>query len=534
MLVCAKMKYPYPKELFLSDNCVHTIEEDEVLERLAVDWYGSPSSQGLFIRQTYLEGERFVTLKEEHRICECLSAVKVPDLNLQYPIGKTILAAPQRNGKNELEAYEVIQHIPATTVDSACYVVGRHLIRRFDIDAKDNANELVYTTRTEKINITKINRPCMVRFYTMEDALGNNIPVPYCRNGTANAFYITSMLVGTSTEPLLTPIHEALPTSLIQGFDPTEAPRQPKLRGLDLYCGGGNFGRGLEEGGAVHNEWAVDLNPRAIHTYWANLKSPKDTKLFFGSVNDLLLGALKGNPRKSELIPLPGDVDFMSAGSPCQGFSMINSRKSNATGLRNQSLVASVAAYIDFYRFKYGLLENVMGMAQKGKGRDKDILAQLTCAIVGMGYQVRCFTLDAWSFGSPQGRLRLFVSFTAPGLTPQAHPRLSHAHPDGAWDRGLGLMANGKSFSHRVKCKTFFKTPTAGAGTADLPFIGDGATQQCTSHPDHIVTSNQTQVLWGQISHIPKHPRGLRLATAWDEGRGILSSADRLKYWGHL
>jgi hypothetical protein len=44
-----------------------------------------------------------------------------------------------------------------------------------------------------------------------------------------------------------------------------------------------------------------------------------------------------------------------------------------------------VAAYTDFYRPKYGILENVMAMAKMGKkGRDENVLSQLICAIVGM------------------------------------------------------------------------------------------------------------------------------------------------------
>jgi DNA (cytosine-5)-methyltransferase 1 len=154
------------------------------------------------------------------------------------------------------------------------------------------------------------------------------------------------------------------PKILIQGFDPSAPPRRRKLQGMDFYCGGGNFGRGLEEDGAVNNEWAVDISDTAIHTYHANLKAPTSTNLFFGSVNDLLTQAMAGNPQKSELIPSPEEVEFISAWSPCQGFSLMNQRGDPDKGLRNQSLVASVAAYIDCYLPKYGVLENVMNMAQ--------------------------------------------------------------------------------------------------------------------------------------------------------------------------
>ncbi len=44
---------------------------------------------------------------------------------------------------------------------------------------------------------------------------------------------------------------------------------------LDLFCGCGNLGRGLEEdGGAVEVRWANDIWDRAIHTYMANTASP--------------------------------------------------------------------------------------------------------------------------------------------------------------------------------------------------------------------------------------------------------------------
>lgn len=79
-----------------------------------------------------------------------------------------------------------------------------------------------------------------------------------------------------------------------------------------------------------------------LQTYAVNLADPTRTKLFYGSVDDLLKTALQGNPLNSELIPLPGDVDCLSAGSPCQGFSQLNAARNNEKGLKNQSLVASV------------------------------------------------------------------------------------------------------------------------------------------------------------------------------------------------
>ncbi|PQE07972.1 hypothetical protein CJF32_00003100 [Rutstroemia sp. NJR-2017a WRK4] len=531
---CAKMKYPYAKELFLSDNCTclsGRIPQDELIEIIPVLWQGQPSETNTFIRQTYLNNDRFVTLKEEHKTCEHLSHLRptVGDFTPphtteeRFPVGQTVLASPVRKSPYGLEPYEVVKY---SQKGSKQYVTLRQLLRMSELDTTGShqPNELVYTDRFEEIAPTKIDRTCLVRFYSEEEAVSNAIPPPYSRGGTASAFFITKRMQESSGE--LTPIEDDQPQSLKQGFDPHAEPPRKLLAGLDLYCGGGNFGRGLEEGGALLNKWAVDISAPAVSTYAANLKNPADTSIFFGSVNDLLAQAFKGNPRNLD-IPLPGDVDVISAGSPCQGFSLLNPSKNQEQGLKNQSLVASVAAYIDFYRPRYGLLENVLTMAQRGTGRDEDVLSQLVCAIVGLGYQLQLFLLDAWSFGSPQSRSRIFVSFAAPGYTPLEHPGPSHSHPSNVKDRGLGKLANGEAFGRRVHCATPFKYRTAREATADLPVITDGATQHCTSHPDHVQSPNLSKLHRLQLGCIPTHPRGMNFVKTWRGGQGVMTQAQR-------
>jgi hypothetical protein len=57
------------------------------------------------------------------------------------------------------------------------------------------------------------------------------------------------------------------PAFLRRGFNPLE--HTLRLRGLDLVCGSGNVGRGLEDGGAVEMRWSNDIWDRATHTYMA-------------------------------------------------------------------------------------------------------------------------------------------------------------------------------------------------------------------------------------------------------------------------
>ncbi|ESZ94088.1 hypothetical protein SBOR_5508 [Sclerotinia borealis F-4128] len=531
---CAKMKYPYPKELFLSDNCTcgshdSRIPQDEVIDIMRVVWHGLPSVTDMFIRQTYLGNDNFVTLKNSHKTGEHLRAPggDYPSSSTiidGFPIGQTIIALPPlRKSRNGLEPYEIVRY---EEEGAKQYVTLRRLVRRLEFDrtVACRPNELIYTALTDKMPANKLERTCLVRCYTEKEVLCGNIPAPYCRDGSSNAFIITKRL--REDDQKLIPIEEDIPQSLIQGFDPQTPLNRRLLNGLDLFCGGGNFGRGLEESGALHNQWAVDLFSAAVQTYSANLKDPDKTDIFFGSVNDLLAHAFKGNPRKLK-IPLPGDVDVILAGSPCQGFSRMNTNKGNDQGLRNQSLIASVAAYIDFYRPKYGLLENVLNMAQKGLGRDEDVLSQLICAIVGLGYQVQLFLLDAWSFGSPQSRSQIFVSFAASGCVPLEHPQLSHSHPPHVGERGLGKLANGQSFGSRVHCATPFKFRTAEDSVTDLPYIGDGATSQCTKYPDHVLPQTLSKLYRLQVACIPTHPRGMNFWKTWNDGNGVMTKAER-------
>ncbi|KAH8661624.1 hypothetical protein BGZ60DRAFT_530574 [Tricladium varicosporioides] len=532
---CAKMRYPFLNELFLSDNCTCSrgrISQSEVLEIVTVLWNCNPppSNDRLFVRQTWLENERFVTFQESHKRCEHLRPTStIPLVSVRFPIGQTVLCRPPQGDGKTLEVYEVVKHFVSK---GRSYTLFRRLLRRHQIDGRGRPNELTYTNQVDKISSHRIDRKCNVRFYSEADVAVNAIPVPYCRDGVGSCFYITTRLVKSEMGDVLEPIDTNIPRGLIQGYDPLALPSREPMRGLDLYCGGGNFGRGIEEGGAVHNEVAVDCYNAAIHTYNANQKTPGSTKLFYGSVNDLLLQAMEGNPKNSELIPRRDKVDFISAGSPCQGFSGLNQHKNNEKGLRNQSLVASVAAYIDFYRPKYGILENVITMAQKGTRRDEDPLSQLICAIVGMGYQLEIFMLDAWSHGSPQSRSRLFVCFTAPGFTPLDEPDLTHSHPDNVQERGLGKLANGQNFGQRRDGPTPFRYVTAGEATQGLPVIGDAHTYQCTSFPYHVALAGMSELLKSQIDAIPTHPWGMNFAKSWNEGHGVMTLEERSLFPG--
>lgn len=359
---------------------------------------------------------------------------------------------------------------------------------------------------------------------------GESIPPPYDGDGVGGFFYITHMEVLEEGCRRFLPL-ESFPTSLKQGYDPTD--ELTKLRGLDLFCGGGNLGRGLEDGGGIEMKWANDWDAKAIHTYMANASSPHAVAPFLGSIDDLQRLAIQG--RFSQRVPLIGEVDFISGGSPCPGFSNLTNDKTTVTQRKNQSLVAAFASFIDLYRPRYGLLENVPGIVQKQASRNQDVFSQLICAVVGLGYQVQFFFLDASSCGSPQRRSRVFLAFAAPGLCLPRSPSPTHAHPPNTRSRTLGNLPTGEPMAERaMPDATPFPFTSAYAATADLPAIYDSKPNTCIPFPDHRVSLGLTKQLRTKINLIPTQPWGMNFAQTWfgqgreGPGKGVLTPAERL------
>lgn len=506
---CQNQKYPFPNELFLSDhcNCRDTpIYSTEVVSKHQVEFFGDPASTSeFFVRQKYIEADSaWVSLQDSDFQCRCDSD---PPQDV-YEIRDTVLikkCSPNFHTKESLEPVIIESFFNAQGRSAQVKNIRvRRLLRRQRDYFQDDAepNELVYTNTFATAALCDVVRRCYIRFYPAQDKA--NIPAPYCRKGTADCYYIKYRSLSDSSISL-EPLSRPWPL-MKQGFDPLLQPSKKPLNGLDIFCGGGNFGRGIEEGGAVKYRWAVDWFREAIHTYKANMSSTDNTKLYFGSVNDFLAHAIK-NERQG-LIAQKGEVEVVSAGNPCQGYCIANKYCQTDQSLRNNSMVASVLTYIDFYRPKYAIMENVLGMASAGPKRTENVFAQVLCTLVALGYQVRPHILDSWNFGAPQQRTRLFISITAAGLPPLVEPPASHSHPEAVLGRSLGKTANGLPFAARSWCPTPFKYTTIGEATKDLPENHDAKTV-CIAHPDHRVTTTHSLINQVRLSNIPRFPPGM-------------------------
>ncbi|KAL6898965.1 S-adenosyl-L-methionine-dependent methyltransferase [Trichoderma evansii] len=530
--LCGLMKYPWNNELFLSDHCscseTSKIDESEILGVHDVEFWGTSTTKAeFFCRQTYLQEERrWITLKESHLWCEHTSVQPKTTTTPTYQPGQTYLLHIDL----KTAVSEPCEFITSFRESGAMVYRFRRLLRRTQVDPNaPNArpNELVYSDQTIKVKKSQILSSCSVRFF--QD--GDTIPTPYDRDGTGNLFYITHQQVFIDGASFYIPLKIA-PASLHQGHDPLQTIE--KLRGIDLFCGGGNFGRGLEDGGGIQMKWANDYDSKAIHTYMANVKNPEDVHPFLGSIDDLQRLSMQGEFARN--VPQIGDVDFVSGGSPCPGFSSLTNDKTTAAQRKNQSLVAAFASFVDLYRPKYGVLENVPGMVNKKTARDQDVFSQLICALVGLGYQTQFFHLDASSCGSSQRRPRIFIVFAAPGLELPKRPVQTHSHPPATRELGIGYLPNGQHMTTREMPKaTPFKYVSAEEAASDLPSIYDAQPDICVPYPDHRVTRGFTRTQRARISSIPTQPWGMNFSQAWygegrakvQAGEGTMTAAER-------
>jgi DNA (cytosine-5)-methyltransferase 1 len=90
------------------------------------------------------------------------------------------------------------------------------------------------------------------------------------------------------------------------------------------------------------------------------------------------------------------------------------------------SLVASFLSWVDYFRPRYGLMENVKNLVHNAKGA---VLKYIVKTLVEIGYQVAVTTLQAGQYGVPQSRTRVIVIAAAPGEVLPEFPKPLYTFP---------------------------------------------------------------------------------------------------------
>ncbi len=162
---------------------------------------------------------------------------------------------------------------------------------------------------------------------------------------------------------------------------------------IDLFCGAGGASLGLVEAG-----WdlrlAVDADPSCARTHAANLPGR------------FMLGDLRGMDDRALMDAagvVPGELDLLFAGPPCQGFSIIGSR---VVWDERNNLYQEVLRLASQIRPRCVVIENVPGLATLARGA---YLHAILEGLTARGYKAACAELLAAQYGAPQMRWRLII-----------------------------------------------------------------------------------------------------------------------------
>ncbi|XP_042480640.1 putative DNA (cytosine-5)-methyltransferase CMT1 isoform X2 [Macadamia integrifolia] len=127
----------------------------------------------------------------------------------------------------------------------------------------------------------------------------------------------------------------------------------------------------------------------------------------------------------SNILPLPGDVDVICGGPPCQGISGFNRFRNKEAPLndtKNHQLVVFMDI-VNFLKPKFVLMENVVDILKFARGF---LVKYAVGRLVSMNYQARLGMMAAGCYGLPQFRMRVFLWGARPTEKLPQYPLPTH------------------------------------------------------------------------------------------------------------
>ncbi|KAL5720779.1 DNA (cytosine-5-)-methyltransferase [Ranunculus cassubicifolius] len=308
--------------------------------------------------------------------------------------------------------------------------------------------------------------------------------------------------------------------------DKQEASLAP-LATLDIFAGCGGLSEGLQKSGVTSTKWAIEYEEPAGEAF--DLNHP-DALMFVDNCNVILRAIMEkcgdtdeciSTPEASELaaklgeekienLPMPGQVDFINGGPPCQGFSGMNRFNQSTWSKVQCEMILAFLSFADYFRPKYFLLENVRTFVSFNKGQT----FRLTLAsLLEMGYQVRFGILDAGAYGVSQSRKRAFIWAAAPEMILPDWPEPMHvfAGPE------LRISIPGNVQYAAVRSTALgapFRAITVRDTIGDLPPVGNGASKMEMEYGNESVSWFQKRIRGDTMvlsDHISKEMNELNL-----------------------
>ncbi|KAG6551170.1 hypothetical protein Mapa_007405 [Marchantia paleacea] len=267
-----------------------------------------------------------------------------------------------------------------------------------------------------------------------------------------------------------------------------EEENSPSLATLDIFAGCGGLSEGLHQSGVSDTKWAIEYDREAAEAFKLNHPT---SEVFCDNCNVILRAIMerggdlndcistpeaddlcsKMEENKKSKLPIPGEVDFVNGGPPCQGFSGMNRFSQRVWSKVQCEMILAFLSYADYFRPRYFLLENVRNFVSFNKGQT----FRLTMAsLLEMGYQVRFGVLQAGNFGVSQSRKRAFIWAAAPDESLPDWPEARHVFASS--QLGVTLPGGGQYAAVRdAGLGAPFRAITVRDTIADLPPVANGA-----------------------------------------------------------
>ena len=116
------------------------------------------------------------------------------------------------------------------------------------------------------------------------------------------------------------------------------------------------------------------------------------------------------------------DVDVIIGGPPCQGFSSLRPFRSSSVQDERNNLFLEFVSFVDFFRPKVVVMENVVGLVTHNSGRTLD---KIITRFDLLGYNTEWKILNAACYGVPQKRER-FIMIAARDRSDVVFPTPTH------------------------------------------------------------------------------------------------------------
>ncbi len=154
-----------------------------------------------------------------------------------------------------------------------------------------------------------------------------------------------------------------------------------------LFAGIGGIELGFLKNG-IKTAWAVEIDPKACITYKANHKN----KIINEDLAKVKLDSLES-------------IDILSAGFPCQAFSIAGYRK----GFKDErgNVFFEILRYLEYFKPEVVFLENVKNLLKHDKGKTFETIKK---KLEKLNYKVKYQILNTCDYGNiPQNRERIYI-----------------------------------------------------------------------------------------------------------------------------